>query len=90
MKCHLVGDMGCLNTSVGNQSIQGLDCARMLTGCTNSNFSPDTNVQSITCANATGTNNGLRTNVFANGVDNCSSNGPDTTTICQPNRIIIR
>jgi hypothetical protein len=63
----------------------------VLTGCSNSNFSPDTNVQSTTCTNsAICIDNGLRTNVFANGVDNCSSGGADTIMICQPDRTLIR
>jgi len=66
----------------------------MVTGCGNAFGSFDTvvdsNAQSTICANAGSCLNvGEHTNVIANGAD-CVSHDPNTTTYCQPNRIITR
>jgi hypothetical protein len=82
---------GCANLASGNQIDQNLLCARSTQCNNNSNLLPvSSNTQSTTCANVDFCNNiGENTNVLANGAS-CESHDPGTTTICQPNRIIIR
>jgi hypothetical protein len=44
------------------------------------------NKQNTACQSSSCTNSGTNTNVYANSVPICTSNGPDTTTFCQPGR----
>lgn len=82
---------GCDNIAIGNQIDQNLVCARSTQCTNNSTLLPvSSNTQSTICSNAESCSNvGINTNVVANSGD-CESHDPDTTTFCQPNRIIIR
>lgn len=93
LNCFLVGG-ACADQVVGDGNSQNLVCTRMVNVCGNllgSSESPtNSNTQSTTCANAGSClNTGENTNILANGAD-CESHEPDTTTYCQPNRVIIR
>ena len=86
-RCESV-EASCFNFADGNDNTQNILCARM-NHCIN--LAQSSNTQSTVCANGNScSNDGTRTTVIANGATECHSNGPDTTTFCQPNRVIIR
>jgi len=83
----------CQNGAIGDDDTSYLFCARMR-NCDLVNGLPQSPVssssRSTTCANSDICSNlDVNSNVMANGAS-CKSNGPDTTTFCQPNRVIIR
>jgi hypothetical protein len=86
-------EIGCSNTSFGDGNTQDLKCYR--SSCINRSGDPQTgptnsNTQNTLCANSNSClNNGINTNVIANGASECQSDSADTTTVCQPGRRIV-
>ena len=81
----------CFNAGDGSDGTQNMVCANG-GGCTNfdSGFSAP-NKQNTLCQSSTCVNVGTNTNVQANSAsETCSSGDPDTTTICQGDRVIFR
>lgn len=78
----------CDNEALGDDNRQNILCARMF-DCGNT-IESSSSTQSTTCANGgTCSNTYANSDVLANGAS-CESHDPDTTTYCQPNRIITR
>ena len=80
------------NISQRDGNTQELKCFR--SGCENRSGDIQTgttsNTQNTFCANSNSClNDGTNTKIISNGAD-CKSNGPDTTTICQPGHTIIQ
>lgn len=91
MKCKVDFINICENSARGERNTQDLKCYR--SGCENRSGDTQTtssNTQNTFCANSNSClNDGINTKVIANGASHCESDGPDTTTVCQPGRKIV-